>query len=647
MENFSIHAPFFVATNGVASSGHSSDLAGGQIGLFDRQNFSIATVSGLAKELFLAQGAIGGKDWYGNPVTDSHKSPFFLAKDVKNMYKSLPAKIQNEEWIVGFDGSASSKSLEFAKGIPFHLKMYFHGEPVYRMFNAPKEYVVSYSAPVNCTTDCASGCDADRMDPKPHAMKLIDQINKHVELKKLGVKAMLVESTFSAAATTKEKFLLTIFDEGTGVSLAQVKAQYPGKDIKVISREGVKTIYALYELTSDADPSAFQYKGSSLSLSACGTCPSGFTLVAGTKTYYITRPLAGTEDFTTTNLQQTFANSVKTAYSLTGVATYVGNNGATAFVKIIVADTVSVTAILADTVSLEGQVAAQCQSGAGATQAWVADGNGIAGERTLKIKLQRPDCDSNGDRLADITAALTGVANINIGTLTKIAGTGCFDEYTVTQGSDDYLDEGCLTSNASFTFSNPLSLLDGKAWEVLDPVITPDNTRKVGIRISAGYYDPKFGQCSFDPTDYYENMPIKMEVSAMNEDANNCEFAALPTQVQTKIAKIARQSGEWVLREVIMKTEAYLQHVDQWSAQPRMREAFDMQIQNSVDRNAFYILWYVTFYANYNQTSRKNEKEQFTAVIAFKENDAKLADFETKVIDVIVGKSGLDYHINK
>lgn len=646
MENFSIHAPFFVATNGVATSGHSSDLVGGQIGLFDRQNFSVATASGLAKELFLAQGAVGGKDWYGKPVTDSHKSPFFLAKDVKNIYKSLPAKIQNEEWIVGFDGSASSKSLEFAKGIPFHLKMYFHGEPVYRMFNAPKEYVVSYTAPVDCTSDCASGCDADRMDPKPHAIKLIDKINKHVELQKLGVKAMLVEDTFSAASATKEKYKLEIFDEGTGVSLAQVKAQYPGKDIRFVSREGVKSTYALYQPIADAAPAAFQYDGSKLALAVCEQCPSGWTLVAGKKTYFIKRPLAGTENLVGGTAQQTYADAIKTAYSLTGVATYLGNDGSVATVKIVVADTVTVTAILSDVVTLEGQVADMCQSAAGSTQAWVADGTGISGTRTLKIKLQRPDCNAGGDRLADITAALTGVSGIQIGTLAKIAGTGCFDEYTVDQSSDDYLDESCLTGNATFTFNTPLPMIDGKAWEVLDPTIVPNNARKVGIKISAGYYDPKFGNCSFDPTDYYENMPIKMEVSAMNEDADNCQYAALPTQVQTKIAKIARQSGEWVIREVIMKTEAYLQHVDQWSSNPRMREAFDMQIQNSVDRNAAYVLWYVTFYANYNQTSRKGEKEQFTAVIAFKENDPKLAEFESKVIDVIAAKSGVDYHIN-
>jgi hypothetical protein len=736
MENFSYHVPFYVVTNGVATSGHSSDLAGGQVGLFDRQNFSVATAAGLAKELFLSQGTIGGKGWYGEPVTESHKSPFFLAKDVKNLYKSLPARIQNEEWIVGYDGSQSSKSLEFVAGLPTRIKMYFHGEPIYRMFNAPKEYVVSYTPPVACTTDCASSCDADRKDPKPHAIKLIDQINTHPELKKLGVRAMLVEDTFVAASATKEQYKLQIFDEGTGVSLAQVKAQYPGKDISspVGSRDGVLSTYILRQPVADSAPAAFQYKGGYIALAVCGTCPSGWTLQPGSSTYYISRPLAGTEDLNDDTARQAFANAVKanyaavdtfdgatgvgsnqitvTAHGLTtgdavvysngggtsvvgltsgntyyvvvidantvklastyanavaaspttltitdgvgaahtltvaGTATYVGQDGAVAKVKLVVAPTVTLTAYNADEIELEGTVGDLCVAPAGSTQAWVADGTGVSGTRTLKIKLKRPDCDADGDRIEDITAALTGITGVNIGTLTKIAGDACVDEYTVTQSSDDYLDESCLTGNVSFTYGTPLPLIDGQAWEVLDPTITPDDDRKVGIKISAGYYDPKFGNCSFDPTDYYENMPIKMEVTGLIENADNCKYGAAPTSFQTKIARIARQTGEWVVREVLMKTDAYLKHVDQWDSNPRMREAFDMQLLNTVDRNAFYTLWYISFDASYNATSRKGLKEAFTAVVAFKEGDPALVDFETRVIDVLSAKSDIVPHVN-
>ena len=79
MENFSWHLPVYVVNGGVATEGHSSDLTPGKVGLFDRQNFSVATKSGSGKEFFFAQGRIGGVDWYGNKVKESHKSPFFIS----------------------------------------------------------------------------------------------------------------------------------------------------------------------------------------------------------------------------------------------------------------------------------------------------------------------------------------------------------------------------------------------------------------------------------------------------------------------------------------------------------------------------------------------------------------------------------------
>ena len=648
MENFSYHVPFYVVSNGVATSGHTSDLIGGQIAVFDRQNFSVATASGLAKELFFAQGAIGGIDWSGQPVTETVKSPFFFAKDVTNIYKSLPHKIQNEEWIVGYDGSASSKSIEFVAGLPTRLKLYFHGEPIYRMFNGPKEYVISYTPPVDCTSDCASTCDGPRVDPKASVMKLIDMVNNHVELKKLGVTATLVDSDFSAAATNQKQYALTIFDTGDALALAKVKAQYPTASIVRKSYSGVTSVYILTQLSTASAPSAFQYEGQSLSLQVCGACPSGWSSVAAADIYFVKRALSSSDNISDAGHQATYATAIATAYSAnSGVFLTEGSNADYALVKLSFTAGTTVVGINGDIVTLEQTIPALCVAPAGGTVAWVDTGvTGLNGSRTLKIKLQRPDCAPTGDRLSDITAALTGIDGVDISSLAKVAGAGCFDEYTVNQSSSDFLQEDCLTSNVTFTYPTPLPSIDGLNWVIQDVTVTPDATRKVGIRIKAGYYDPKFGACSFDPTDYFESMPVKFEPSLLIENADNCKFAAAPTSTQTKIAKIARQSGEHVIREVIMKQDAYLQHVAQWDGNPRMREAFNMQIQNTVDRNAYYVLWYVTFGASYNATSRKGTKEKFTTIFAFKESDPNLPTFESKVIEVVSAKSDVIPHVN-
>src|SRR6478735_1577488 len=130
MENNSYHLPFYVVTGGVKLSGHSSDLLGGAVGLYDRSTFSVATSIGNGKEFFFAQGNIGGKDWYGHPVTETHKSAYFFGKDVEDIRLSLPQTIQNEEWVVGFNGSPSSVGLSYEKGKPVRIKMYFHGDPI-------------------------------------------------------------------------------------------------------------------------------------------------------------------------------------------------------------------------------------------------------------------------------------------------------------------------------------------------------------------------------------------------------------------------------------------------------------------------------------------------------------------------------------
>lgn len=653
MENFSYHVPFYVVTNGVATSGYTSELAGGQVGLFDRQTWAVSTATGNGKELFFAQGQIGGKGWYGDSVTESHKSPFFKVKDVTNIYKSVPHKIQNEEWILGYDGSAGSKSLEYVKGEATRIKLYFHGEPVYRIFNAPKEFLISYTPPTDCTNDCATDCGGERQDPKPHAIKQINMINSHVELRKLGVRAKLVEDTFVAATGTREKYTLTVMDDGSGLALAKIQklVNDPTKKVVLLSHTGIISVYQIAQPVADGAPASFVYDGVGLSQAICGACPSGWTSVAAEDTYFIKRQIQPADDFTTDNTKDTYADTVGAAYGVTVDAKkiFIGVNGSQAIIQIQVVGGTSIVAIGSDVVELIKTVGITCQSPVGSTVAWVLGATCVSGSRTLKIKLKRPECDVNGNREADIVAALAGVKGViaaNVGDVTTIAGVACIDEYTVVQNSQDCLDEDCLTSEVSFTYDEELPAIDGQYWDVVEAVSTPNAARKVGIRISAGYFDPKFGNCSFDPYDYYEVMPIKMEVSLFKEDLSSCNFGGLPTQFKTKNARISRQTGEYVVREVIMKTEAYQTHIHQWDADVRMREAFDMQLLNLVDRKAYYNLWYVTFGASYGDaSSRTGVKEKFTTVFAIKESDDSSV-FETNIINVIASKSEIVPHVN-
>lgn len=735
MENFSYHVPVYVVTGGVDLSGYSADLTPGQVGLFDRATFSVATSTGTGKEFFFAQGSIGGKDWYGQPVTESVKSPFFNGVDVHNMYMSTPKRIKNEQWIIGYNGAQSSQTLTFETGKAFRLKMYFHGQPIYRFFGGPKEYVVSYTPEVPCAAPCSgSDCPDPIDDCLVHTQNVINLINTHVELQKFGVTAKLVDHPFVADTITMTKYCISLCDEGDVYALQAIQAEYPGTSITRIDREGSSSTYQMC-ISADADsPADFTQSGSIL-LATCGTCPVGSTLVPATDVYFIIRPLSDSDDVSTPSAQQTYADAVAANYvisktftansssvnistnvitinahefsngdpvvysngggtSIAGLTTtdtyyiinaaantfklaatpggaaidltsvgagasqsfstsvtadsFISNSGGTAIVKLTTPSGTTLNAYHADTVQFAFTNAASCSFSAPADVSWASCGTGISSSQQLTLQsIKRNDCTNTaGDRLAEISATISGVQGIDISTLAVVAGDGCSDDYTVTQNSIDCLADDCLTNNVTFTYDD-LPAFENSYWKVVPPTVDDDDTRKCGIRISAGYIDPKFGNCSFVPDDYYETMPLKMEVSLLQEDGDNCDAASWPTVQQTQIGQIARQSGEYIVREVIMKNEAYLRHALQFSIDSRDREAFAMNLLGSVDRKAFYNIYYVTFRASYGNSFRKNEiQEKFTAMFAFKEGDASEATFRSAVIDTLTAKSGVTLHIN-
>ncbi len=641
MENFSYHVPFYVVTGGIDTAGHSSELTAGQVGLFDRQTFSVATGTGNGKEFFFAQGSIGGKDWYGRPVTESHKSPFFYGKDVENIYVSHPKEVKNEEWVIGYNGSASSVGLSYEKGKSIRVKFYFHGQPIYRFFNGPKEYVVSYTPKEDCVSPCeGSDCPEAITDCLDHTKALINKINEHVELQKFGVKAQLVVDPFSATVANMTKYQLKVCDNGDSVSLQAVQAQVPGKTVTRVKREGSISTYEICVPSGEgSQPADFEQKGSVLA-AVCGDCPDGSTLTAASDVYIVKRNLSGADTLAAVTTAVDAAYSADSAVAL-------GQDGGMAIIKIKVAAGTSVTALVADIVEFSHSEAAVCTFEDADPISWVESGTGVRGKRTLKLKsINRPDCDAEGDRLSDIQTAIAGVDGIDLQTLEVIAGTSCADDYTVEQWSNDcFSEEDCASNVVTFNYTL-VPAFENRQWEEL-PVVSQENAnRKCGIRVTAGYIDPKFGDCSFDPLDYYETEPIKLELSLLNEDEDACDVAYWPTVLQTRVGQIGRQSGEYVVREVIMKTDAYVKHIDQFSMKPRDREAFDQNLLSMVDRNASYVLYYITYKASYGKSYRKNEQEKFTTVFAFKNGDASQQTFKTSVVDVLTAKSGVTLEVN-
>lgn len=652
MENFSYHVPFYVVTGGVDLEGHSSELKGGQIGLFDRSTFSVATGTGSGTEFFFAQGNIGGKDWAGYPVTEtSHKSPFFLGRDVENIYLSLPKKKRNQEWVIGFNGADSSIGLTYTTGKAIRIKFYFHGQPTYRFFGGPKEYTVSYTPPVGCAAPCTEDdCPDPIADCLVHTQAIINQINEHVELKKFGVQAKLVTSTYVAGTATNTKYCITLCDNGDALALQAVKAQAPtGARVTRTVRSGSLSTYEFCQPDALDAPADFTQTGSVLQ-AVCETCPDGSTLVAAKDVYIVRRPLAASDDTNDDAARDTYADTVGSAYSVStdGDKVFLGNDNGQAIIQIKTTAGATVTAQASDNLQFSHTEPASCVFEDPDAIAWTECGVGISSRRKLKINaLQRPECDGDGDRLADLESILAGVEGIDLDSLEIIPGVACADDYTVEQNSVDCLPEDCLTSNVTFSYDD-LPAFEGKSWEVVPDDVDEDADRKCGIRITMGYEDIRFGNDSFTWNDYQETEPMKLELSLLLEDGEACDYKTLPSVQQTVQGQSSRQTGEWVLQQVVKKTDAYLKHMQQFSMDAREREAFDKNLLNMVDRNAFYNLYYVTFNASYGfrTTWRHSDQEKFTAVFAFKEGDASAKVFETNVLNVLTAKSGVPMHIN-
>jgi len=650
MENFSYHVPFYVVTGGIMTQGHSSDLTAGQIALIDRATWSVATNAGSGREFFFAQGAFGGLAWDLSQLTESHKSPFFLGRDVENLYVSLPARLQNEEWVLGFNGSTSSKSLTYEVGKPMRFKFLFSGQPTYRFFGGPKEYVISYTPPKDCTAPCVEAdCPPPIVDCLVHTQALINKINEHTELRKFGVKAQLVNAPYVAGTANMTKYCMSICDNGDTLALNNVRAQYPTASITRTKREGAISTYEFCQRTTAPAPGPFAQTGSVLQ-AVCLTCPTGSVLVPTKDVYRIRRVVAATTDLTTPEAKDTFADSVGTAYNAAATdadKTFIGLDDGVAIIEVKVASGTAMPPQGSDEVSFAYTQPAECTFAAPASVAWATCGVGIASSRTMRINsLNRIDC-TDGDRIADLQKILAGVIGIKIATLTKIAGVACVDDYTVEQDSVDCLAEDCLTNNVTFQYDD-LPAVEGRSFEVVPVTVIDNAARKCGIRINAGYVDPKTGNCSFDIMNYYETMPVKMEISLLIEsDEDNCDVKMWPTITQVQRGQMSKQSGEEILRELIIKDASYLKHLpvyDNNQLENSLSRNFSLE---KVDRNAFYKIYYVTFRASYGKSFRKNEQERFTAKFAFKENDASAKIFEEKILSVLEGKSEQDakFHI--
>lgn len=205
MRNTAYDVPVFVA-KGVKTSGHVSELQPLEIGIFDTKTSSIATASGNGKEFYLAGGKPHTRDSlakFYSGMLDPKKSSPFKGKELISFEKAYPSRPSNEEWVIGYDGTAGSVGLTFEKNKQYKLKVRLFGEAALKKYNREVERVIHLSTFVcDDGTYCDGDCVDKTIDYKKTTIEYVKKINEDVELQEFKIKAYPVFDDYNATATT-------------------------------------------------------------------------------------------------------------------------------------------------------------------------------------------------------------------------------------------------------------------------------------------------------------------------------------------------------------------------------------------------------------------------------------------------------------
>jgi len=621
--------PVIIGTGSLLTSGGTENLKAGQVALVDADTYQALNVGATVVEhprVLVATGSwhtVDSLSKFIGGLKQSIKTESFLAKDVLEFHRSKPIPLTQDIIQIGWDGVNACDSLSFNCGTSYFFKVDVSGEDVFRTYSRPLYRFIELRT--DCCADsgdCATGC-SNATDPGYYAIKLANLINDDVELKYF-VKAEAVISNYLATTANYRNYNIPVCDNGDVVALTTIQSTYPTKAITRVSRLNSTSTYQLQDLITNGAPASYTPTGSIL-LAVCGTCPSGYTTVASKDYYIVRRPIAGSENFA--GGTSTFVGTVNTDYSVTG-STFLGQDGAVALVQISVAAGTTVTALKDDVVIFSHTLEARCTPPANSAIAWVAVQDLYKGTRTQTLTLQKP-C-GTGNRLTDVQAFYASDTSIVASSITVLLSGTCADTYQLSQYSDFAVVDDCL-SPAPVIYSTVQSF-EGFTWRDaacgasnLAPA-APVSPVYAGVRILGAYADVRFGNCSFEPTDYFSTRPLRIRVSQVDSTGNPCDLGTKVTQIQ--YGTVATQTGEYMIRQYLKA--ASLEAYNAWSSDPRIRDVLDQNILSFIDRTKLYNMYYLVytmdrFRANF-AISQPNDK--FETIIAFP-TDVDTTNFET------------------
>jgi hypothetical protein len=112
-----------------------------------------------------------------------------------------------------------------------------------------------------------------------------------------------------------------------------------------------------------------------------------------------------------------------------------------------------------------------------------------------------------------------------------------------------------------------------------------------GMIINGAYVDTKFGDCTFQLTDFYEKQPVKLYASEVDYNGDPCAFEGICAVIECEGTQ-AQGLGEQILRDVVL-SESYRQNFLA-NNDLRIREITQgNQLVTAINRNALYAKYYL------------------------------------------------------
>ena len=151
-------------------------------------------------------------------------------------------------------------------------------------------------------------------------------------------------------------------------------------------------------------------------------------------------------------------------------------------------------------------------------------------------------------------------------------------------------DEAGVLWYAPGTSAADLAALGGETW---DRYVSPGHTvgACAGMIINGAYVDTKFGDCTFQLTDFYEKQPVKLYASEVDYNGDPCAFEGICAVIECEGTQ-AQGLGEQILRDVVL-SESYRQNFLA-SNDFRIREITQgNQLISAINRNALYAKYYL------------------------------------------------------